>query len=61
MKNVLYCLNIRQQANMNRGMQIRGSVLFFGQICGSDVIFVQIQIRITLKLSVVKSVDCTRI
>ena len=37
---------------VNRGMQIRGSVLFFGPIRRSDVIFVQIRIRITLKLSV---------
>ena len=39
---------------VNRGMQIRGSVLLFGQIRRSDVIFVEIRIRITLKLSVVK-------
>ena len=37
---------------MSRGMQIRGSVLFFGPIRRFDVFFVQIRIRITLKLYV---------
>ena len=35
---------------VNRGMQIRRSVLFFGPIRRSDVIFAQIRIRITNEL-----------
>ena len=34
---------------VNRGMQIRRSVLFLGPIRRSDLIFVQIRIRVTLK------------
>ena len=34
---------------MNRGMQIRRSVVFLGPIRRSDLIFVQIRIRVTLK------------
>ena len=34
---------------VNRGMQIRRSVVFLGPIRRSDLIFVQIRIRVTLK------------
>ena len=35
---------------VNRGMQIRRSVVFLGPIRRSDLIFVQIRIRVTLKI-----------
>ena len=35
---------------VNRGMQIRRSVVFLGPIRRSDFIFVQIRIRVTLKI-----------
>ena len=41
------------QRGVNRGMQIHRSVVFFGPIRRSDLIFVQIRIRVTLKNFVV--------
>ena len=38
-----------QKRGVNRGMQIRRSVVFLGPIHQSDLIFVQIRIRVTLK------------
>ena len=35
---------------VNRGIQIRRSVVFLGPIRRSDLIFVQIRIRVTLKI-----------
>ena len=35
---------------VNRGMHIRRSVVFLGPIRRSDLIFVQIRIRVTLKI-----------
>ena len=35
---------------VNRGMQIRRSVAFLGPVRRSDLIFVQIRIRVTLKI-----------
>ena len=40
--------NLRR--GVNRGMQIRRSVVFLGPIRRSDLIFVQIRIRVTLKI-----------
>ena len=41
-------IDLSDVEGVNRGMQIRRSVLFFGPIRRSDFSFVQIRIRITL-------------
>ena len=42
--------NSRFRRGVNRGMQIRRSLVFLGPIRRSDLIFVQIRIRVTLKI-----------
>ena len=42
-------LSQNYRRGVNRGMQIRRSVVFFGPIRRSDLIFVQIRIRVSLK------------
>ena len=42
--------NVLHEPGENRGMQIRRSVVFLGPIRRSDLIFVQIRIRVTLKI-----------
>ena len=42
-------LVVALRRGVNRGMQIRRSVVFLGPIRRSDLIFVQIRIRVTLK------------
>ena len=44
------CKTTSVKRGVNRGMQIRRSVVFLGPIRRSDLIFVQIRIRVTLKI-----------
>ena len=44
---ILHQLGLLYQEGVDRGMQIRRSVLFFGPIRRSHIIFVQFRIRIS--------------
>ena len=45
----MLALDFPYMRGVNRGMQIRRSVVFLGPIRRSDIIFVEIRIRVTLK------------
>ena len=45
----MLALDFQYMRGVNKGMQIRRSVVFLGPIRRSDIIFVEIRIRVTLK------------